>query len=89
MTFPYVIDWTPQLRDELALVVMRDSFGGHVWPVARPRMRLVEHRFDPKNPLIPCPRCGWERPVKNNDRSKLCRDCKGILTADEREAWAA
>lgn len=39
----------------------------------------------------PCDRCGVIRTVKNERRARtnLCRDCYGILSVDQREAWAA
>lgn len=46
MTFPYVIDWTPQLRAEADAARVRDTFGGYVWPSPtserRPRPVPVE-----------------------------------------------
>lgn len=33
----------------------------------------------------PCPRCGVERVT--NAGPVLCRDCRGVLSPSEREAW--
>lgn len=34
-----------------------------------------------------CVRCGLEREARKS--SVLCRDCRDVLTVDERRAWAA
>lgn len=35
-----------------------------------------------------CTRCGIERVIGGNS-SAICRDCRSVLTAQEREVWAA
>lgn len=34
-----------------------------------------------------CKRCGVEREARRT--TVLCRDCRAVLSADERKAWAA
>ena len=42
--------------------------------------------IEPKGNRAPCNRCGVEREV--HTYRPLCRDCNGILTPQERKAWA-
>lgn len=36
-----------------------------------------------------CVRCGYVRPHSGGNTSPLCRDCRSVMSAAEREAWAA
>ena len=41
------------------------------------------------NPRVKCVRCGASRHKSKGKPVPLCRDCKGVLSPEERELWAA
>lgn len=40
-----------------------------------------------ERPTKKCSRCGLEREARKD--TTLCRDCRDVLTSEERKAWAA
>lgn len=50
--------------------------------------RELHGRTTTKHSTAACRRCGIERVIGGNS-STICRDCRSVLTAQEREAWAA
>lgn len=41
----------------------------------------------PVGTVRPCTRCGLLRETHTKGRSGLCRDCRSVLTVEERGVW--
>lgn len=43
----------------------------------------------PKYQMMECPRCGVQRQAGKSRKYGVCRDCKVVLSSEEKMLWAA